>query len=217
MNRSLGEIRKATKNTHTSTVVGSTIEIASLFGYANGEARGMAVKARIAVYKICWTFGYYDSDILAIMEHAIEDGVDKISFFAGANGHAPQYDYDSIAIGAFGAAEHGIVVSCSVGNSRPVNLADSGEELLADAHFIPATIGEQTVGDKIQAYARSDPNPTATIVFEGNVISTSPPALRVASFSSRGLNYRTAEIVKLGVIAPGVVIPSGHLRPASLH
>ncbi|KAK4383773.1 Pentatricopeptide repeat-containing protein, mitochondrial [Sesamum angolense] len=36
----------------------------------------MAVKVRIAVYKICWAFGRYDSDILVAMEHAIADGVE---------------------------------------------------------------------------------------------------------------------------------------------
>ncbi|KAL8458711.1 hypothetical protein ACS0TY_036281 [Phlomoides rotata] len=302
--------------THTaSTAAGSRVLNASLFGYAKGEARGMAVKARIAVYKICWTAGCYDSDILAAMEHAIDDGVDIISLSVGASGYAPRYEYDSIAIGSFGATEHGIVVSCSAGNSGPgsytatniapwiltvgastldrefpadailgdgrvfggvslysgdlldgkllplvygkdcgsqycysgsldpakvtgkivicdrggnarvekgnavhiaggagmimANLADSGEELLADSHFIPATMVGVSAGDKIRAYAHSDPNPTATIVFKGTVISSSPPAPRVASFSSRGPNYRTAEILKPDVIAPGVNILAG--------
>ncbi|XP_051135337.1 subtilisin-like protease SBT1.4 [Andrographis paniculata] len=302
--------------THTaSTAAGARVANASLFGYAMGEARGMAVKARIAVYKICWSAGCFDSDILAAMEHAIDDGVDVISLSVGASGHAPPYDKDSIAIGAFGAAEHGILVSCSAGNSGPdlytavniapwiltvgastldrefpadvilgdgrvfggvslyqgdslgdtlipliyaddcgsrycysgeldpakakgkivicdrggnaraekgnavhlaggagmimANLADSGEELLADAHFIPATMVGQIAGDQIRSYARSDPNPTATINFKGTVISSSPSAPRVASFSSRGPSFRTAEILKPDVIAPGVNILAG--------
>ncbi|EPS74243.1 subtilase family protein, partial [Genlisea aurea] len=302
--------------THTaSTAAGSVVSNASLFGYAPGEARGMASRARIAVYKICWSFGCYDSDILAAFEQAVVDGVDVISLSVGSSGHAPPYYLDSIAIGAFAAVENGIVVSCSAGNSGPssysavniapwiltvgastldrefpadvilgdgttyggvslyageslggqqyslvyaadagnrycysgrlspalvagkivicdrggnarvakgnsvhlaggvgvilANLADSGEELLADAHFIPATMVGQTAGDKIRSYARSDPNPTATIAFRGTVIGTSPPAPRVASFSSRGPNYRTAEILKPDVIAPGVNILAG--------
>ncbi|KAI3965394.1 hypothetical protein MKX01_042875 [Papaver californicum] len=106
--------------THTaSTAAGSVVKNAGLFEYAVGEAKGMAIRARIAVYKICWSSGCYDSDILAAMDQAVADGVDVISLSVGANGYAPQYDRDSIAIGAFGAMEHGVLVSCSAGNSGP--------------------------------------------------------------------------------------------------
>ncbi|KAF7842693.1 subtilisin-like protease SBT1.4 [Senna tora] len=55
--------------THTvSTTVGSVVANASLFHYAEGEARGMATKARIAAYKICWKLGCFDYDILAAIE-----------------------------------------------------------------------------------------------------------------------------------------------------
>lgn len=106
--------------THTaSTAAGSVVSNASFFDYARGEARGMAIKARIAVYKICWSFGCFDSDILAAMDQSVSDGVHVISLSVGASGKAPQYDRDSIAIGAFGAAKHGVLVSCSSGNSGP--------------------------------------------------------------------------------------------------
>ncbi|XP_027124680.1 subtilisin-like protease SBT1.4 [Coffea eugenioides] len=303
--------------THTaSTAAGSVVKNASLYEYARGEARGMAIKARVAAYKICWTAGCFDSDILAAMDQAIDDGVHVISLSVGANGYAPQYDHDSIAIGAFGAAKYGIVTSCSAGNSGPgpytavniapwiltvgastidrefpadvvlgdgsiyggvsvyageplgdtqlplvyagdcgsrycyegrldsskvkgkivicdrgggnarvakgsavklaggggmilANLADSGEELISDSHLIPATNVGQTAGDKIKSYLRSEPSPTATIVFRGTVIGSSPSAPRVAAFSSRGPNHLTPEILKPDVIAPGVNILAG--------
>ncbi|XP_047957880.1 LOW QUALITY PROTEIN: subtilisin-like protease SBT1.4 [Salvia hispanica] len=99
------------------------------------------------------------------------------------------------------------------------NLDDSGEELLADAHFIPATMVGASAGNQIRSYASSDPNPTATIVFKGTVISNSPSAPRVASFSSRGPSYRTAEILKPDVIGPGVDILAawtGHVGPTGI-
>jgi subtilisin family serine protease len=302
--------------THTaSTAAGSVVSNSSLFQYAIGEARGMASKARIAVYKICWSFGCFDSDILAAMDQAIADGVHVISLSVGANGYAPPYDRDSIAIGAFGAVQHGVVVSCSAGNSGPgpftavniapwiltvgastidrefpadvvlgdervfggvslysgeglvdyklplvyaedcgnrycymgglqsskvtgkivvcdrggnarvekgsavklaggigmilANTADSGEELIADSHLIPATMVGQIAGDKIKEYIRLGEYPTATIIFRGTVIGTSPPAPKVAAFSSRGPNHLTAEILKPDVIAPGVNILAG--------
>ncbi|KQK01623.1 subtilisin-like protease SBT1.4 [Brachypodium distachyon] len=86
------------------------------------------------------------------------------------------------------------------------NTEDSGEELIADAHLVPATMVGQTFGDKIKQYVKSDPSPTATIAFRGTVIAGSPSAPRVAAFSSRGPNYRAREILKPDVIAPGVNI-----------
>lgn len=105
--------------THTaSTAAGAVVSNASFFHYANGVARGMATKARIAAYKICWGSGCFESDILAAMDQAIADGVHVISLSVGSS-YASPYDSDSIAVGAFGATKHGIVVSCSAGNSGP--------------------------------------------------------------------------------------------------
>ncbi|XP_023761943.1 subtilisin-like protease SBT1.4 [Lactuca sativa] len=312
--------------THTaSTAAGAIVKDAGFFEFARGEARGMATKARIAVYKICWSEGCYDSDILAAMDQAIDDGVNIISLSVGSSGYAPQYYRDSIAIGSFGAMQHGILLSASAGNSGPdpytatniapwiltvgastidrefpadvvlgdgrvyggvslysgaglddtqyplvyagdcgsrycysgqlnstlvagkivicdrggnarvekgsavkiaggvgmihTNLDENGEELLADAHLLPATMVGAAGGDKIKEYLKSDPSPTATIVFKGTIIGTSPSAPRVASFSSRGPNYRTAEIIKPDVIAPGVNILAawtGYTSPTDL-
>ncbi|XP_004305758.1 PREDICTED: subtilisin-like protease [Fragaria vesca subsp. vesca] len=302
--------------THTaSTAGGSRVSNASFYEYASGEARGMASKARIAAYKICWTFGCFDSDILAAMDQAIADGVHIISLSVGASGGAPPYDRDSIAIGAFGAAQHGVLVSASAGNSGPgkftatniapwiltvgastldrefpadvvlgdgrvfngvslysgeglmdyklplvyggdcgsrlcysgalqpskvqgkivvcdrggnarvakgsavklaggigmimANTEESGEELLADSHLIPATMVGQMAADQIRSYIKTGHNATATIKFRGTVIGTSPPSPKVASFSSRGPNSLTPEILKPDVIAPGVNILAG--------
>ncbi|CAN1845310.1 Subtilisin-like protease SBT1.4, partial [Linum perenne] len=105
--------------THTaSTDGGSIVRNASLFHYADGEARGVATKAWIAAYKICWLSGCFNFDILAAMDQAIEDGVDVISLSVGSSYASPSYA-DSIAIGAFAAARRGIVVSCLAGNSGP--------------------------------------------------------------------------------------------------
>lgn len=311
---------------HTaSTAAGSLVSNASFYQYAKGEARGIAIKARIAAYKICWKFGCFDSDILAAMDQAIADGVDVISLSVGATGYAPQYDQDSIAIGAFGAAENGVVVSCSAGNSGPgpytaVNIApwiltvgastidrefpadvvlgdgrvlggvslysgedlpdfklplvyaadaggrycysgslvsskvqgkivvcdrggnarvekgsavksagglgmilanteESGEELIADSHLIPATMVGEIAGNKVKEYIKLSQYPTATIAFRGTVISASPPAPKVAAFSSRGPNHLTPEILKPDVIAPGVNILAawtGSIGPTDL-
>lgn len=295
---------------------------ASLFGYARGEARGIATNAHIAAYKICWAPGCFDSDILAAFDSAVADGANVISLSVGSNGYSPAYYRDSIAIGAFGAARHGVVVSCSAGNSGPydytaVNIApwiitvgassldrefpadvvlgdgrvykgvslysgddseiavglplvyagscgsrlclsghldsskvagkivlcdrgnnarvekgsavkiaggagmilansdDYGDELTADSHLIPATMVGSFAGNNIRAYISTAPSPTATLIFRGTVISSDPPAPKVAAFSSRGPNYRTPEILKPDVIAPGINILAAWTDAAS--
>ncbi|KAJ0102290.1 hypothetical protein Patl1_06086 [Pistacia atlantica] len=104
--------------THTSsTIAGHTVNNASFLGFANGEASGMAEKARLAVYKVCWNGGQcMESDILAGLDKAVEDGVDVISISLGS-GRSEPYFLDPIAIGSFGAMEKGVFVSAAAGNS----------------------------------------------------------------------------------------------------
>ncbi|GMI80782.1 hypothetical protein like AT5G59100 [Hibiscus trionum] len=105
--------------THTSsTAAGGFVSRASLYGLAKGTARGGVPSARIAVYKICWSFGCSDVDILAAFDDAIADGVDIISLSVG--GAPLDYFDDPIAIGAFHSMKNGILTSNSAGNSGPV-------------------------------------------------------------------------------------------------
>ncbi|KAK1575995.1 hypothetical protein Q3G72_009956 [Acer saccharum] len=107
--------------THTSSIVaGRYVFPASTLGYAHGVASGMAPKARISIYKVCWNAGCYDSDILAAFDSAVSDGVDVISLSVG--GVVVPYYLDAIAIGAFGASDHGVFVSASAGNGGPGGL-----------------------------------------------------------------------------------------------
>lgn len=295
--------------THTSTTAGgSSVADASLFGYATGTARGMATRARLAVYKVCWIGGCFSTDILAAIDKAIDDNVNVLSMSLGGGGS--DYFRDSVAIGAFAAMEKGILVSCSAGNAGPssfslsnvapwittvgagtldrafpayvslgngmnysgvslykgvslptkmlpfvyagnasnsttgnlcmtdtlipekvsgkivlcdrgvnarvqkgvvvkaaggagmilANTAANGEELVADAHLLPATAVGQTSGDKIKSYLFSDANPTATILFEGTKVGIEPSPV-VAAFSSRGPNSITPAVLKPDVIA----------------
>ncbi|KAG4124629.1 hypothetical protein ERO13_D10G052401v2 [Gossypium hirsutum] len=92
--------------THTASIAaGRYVFPASTLGYAKGVAAGMAPKARLAAYKVCWTAGCFDSDILAAFDAAVADGVDVISLSVG--GVVVPYHLDAIAIGAFSAADQG--------------------------------------------------------------------------------------------------------------
>ncbi|CAM8933442.1 unnamed protein product [Rhodiola kirilowii] len=104
--------------THTSSTAGGGYVLgASLYGLAEGTARGGVPSARIAMYKVCWPGGCSDVDLLAAFDDAIADGVDIINISIGG----PSVDFfrDPIAIGAFHAMKKGILTACSAGNSGP--------------------------------------------------------------------------------------------------
>ncbi|RZC80700.1 hypothetical protein C5167_043278 [Papaver somniferum] len=130
--------------THTaSTAAGRHRHHASLLGLASGVAAGIAPKARIAAYKICWERGCFDSDILAAIDKAVEDGVDIISLSVGS-GAVPYYQ-DPIAMGSFGAMEKGVFVSASAGNEGP--------GIMTVANIAPwiTTVGAGTIDRKFPA------------------------------------------------------------------
>nr|GMD15907.1 subtilisin-like protease SBT1.4 [Ipomoea batatas] len=105
--------------THVASIAaGSVVGDASFFGLAQGEARGIATNAKIAVYKVCWLEGCSDSDILAAMDQAVADGVHVLSISLGDE--PGPYSENPIAIGAFGAVQKGVLVSCAAGNSGPL-------------------------------------------------------------------------------------------------
>ncbi|KAL8053728.1 hypothetical protein ABFX02_05G092400 [Erythranthe guttata] len=132
--------------THTaSTSAGNFVSGANVFGQANGTASGIAPLAHLAIYKVGSLGSLLESDILAGMDAAIEDGVDVISLSIG--GPSTPFYEDSIAIGAFSAIEKGIFVSCSAGNGGPDDSSLSNE-----APWI-LTVGASTIDRKIKATA----------------------------------------------------------------
>uniref|UniRef100_R7W415 Subtilisin-like protease n=1 Tax=Aegilops tauschii TaxID=37682 RepID=R7W415_AEGTA len=279
--------------THTSsTAAGAAVADADLFRVASGTARGMAPKARVAVYKVCWLGGCFSSDILAGMDAAVADGCGVLSLSLGERpgvcpaGNAgpgsatlsnvapwittvgagtldrdfPAYvqlgngkNYTGVSLYAGKAPPstpttliyagnasnstsgnlcmpgtlspekvQGKIVVCDRGISARVqkgfvvrdaggagmvlaNTAANGQELVADAHLLPAAgVGEKE-GAAIKSYIASESKPTATIVVAGTQVDVRPSPL-VAAFSSRGPNMITPEILKPDIIGPGVNI-----------
>ena len=84
-----------------------------------------------------------------------------------------------------------------------LNTEDQGEELIADAHILPATSLGASAAKSIIKYASSR-NPTASIVFQGTVYGNPAPVM--AAFSSRGPASEGPYVIKPDVTAPGVNI-----------
>ncbi|KAM0939005.1 putative tripeptidyl-peptidase II [Dioscorea sansibarensis] len=112
--------------THTaSTAAGKFVHGASVYGNAPGVAVGMAPRAHLAIYKVCAEQGCPTSDILAGLDAAVGDGVDVLSLSLG--GESQPFYEDAIAIGALGAIQNGVFVSCAAGNSGPYDSTLSNE------------------------------------------------------------------------------------------
>ncbi|CAA0834499.1 Subtilisin-like protease SBT1.7 [Striga hermonthica] len=324
------EYRSARDNlghgTHTASIAaGSAVPGANLLGYANGMARGMAPRARVAIYKVCWVGGCYNSDVYGAFDAAIKDGVDMLSISLG---FAPIPFYtDSIAISTFTATANGIFVSCSGGNSGPTpfsaentfpwvtsvgagtidrdfpsyvklgngktytgtslyrgplmpyklmpivyagqaskngsggggrfcledtlnpklargkivlcdrginnrvekgavvkkaggagmvlaNTNVEGEELILDAHLLPAVDVGQKAGDEMRKYLSTNHNPTAMILLGRTRFGVEPSPV-VANFSSRGPSSFCPQVLKPDLIAPGVNILAAWSRAMS--
>ncbi|XP_024977621.1 cucumisin-like [Cynara cardunculus var. scolymus] len=105
--------------THTaSTAAGNTVRNANMLGLHSGTARGGVPRARIAVYKVCWTDGCSDVDFLSGFEDAIADGVDIITASIGFPSAVELFE-DGLAIGSFHAMRKGILTVQSAMNEGP--------------------------------------------------------------------------------------------------
>ncbi|MBA0708330.1 hypothetical protein Golax_023464, partial [Gossypium laxum] len=101
---------------HTaSTAAGNNVVNASFYGFAEGTARGGVPSARVAAYKACNGI-WCTSDILAAFDDTIADGIDLIIVPLGSV-FVSEFYSDPVATGAFHAAEKGVLVVQSAGNS----------------------------------------------------------------------------------------------------
>lgn len=111
--------------THTlSIAAGNFVKNASMYGYAEGIAKGGAPQARVASYKVCWSIikggtQCYDADIIAAFDQGIQDGVDVFSVSLGDAPSPSDYFQSGISIGSFHAVQRGKVVVCAAGNEGP--------------------------------------------------------------------------------------------------
>ncbi len=107
---------------HTaSTAAGNRSVIATApNGDVLGMISGMAPRARIAVYKVCWGIapdgGCFGSDSVAAIDQAVADGVDVINF--SISGTSTNF-LDPVEVAFLFAADAGVFVATSAGNNGP--------------------------------------------------------------------------------------------------
>jgi hypothetical protein len=86
-------------------------------------------------------------------------------------------------IAAYARVKKGAAIKLAGGIGMIVaNTADSGEKLIVDSHLLPATKIGEIVAIKIRGYVKLSQYLTATILFHGTIIGTSPAAPKVANF-----------------------------------
>ncbi|MFQ3237105.1 MAG: subtilisin family serine protease, partial [Paraglaciecola sp.] len=106
---------------HTmSTAAGNSDVDVSINGTPVGTASGMAPRARVAAYKVCWgrgaEGGCFGTDSVAAIDQAVADGVDVLNFsISGSSTNL----LDQVEIAFLFAADAGVFVAASAGNSGP--------------------------------------------------------------------------------------------------
>lgn len=149
--------------THTATTAaGNSRVTASILGSNFGSVTGVAPRARISVYKACWTSesgigACFESDTAAAIDDAVGDGVDVINFSIG--GSAPVFGLDDLSF--LFAADAGVFVARSAGNEGPA----------------PSTVGTSAVSAWVTAVGAS----TTDSTFESTVTLGDGTVLRGAS------------------------------------
>lgn len=132
--------------THTATTAGGNANVlADVNGIPMGKASGIAPRARIAAYKVCWSYqdpanillpknSCFTGDNVAAIEKAVRDGVDVLNYSISGSQTSVN---DAVELAFLGASNAGVFVSASAGNSGPGN---------AVAHLGPwlTTVGAST-------------------------------------------------------------------------
>jgi len=132
---------------HTASTAGGNARVAaSVNGQNLGRLSGMAPRARIAAYKVCWTDATTaanscaTSNSVAAIEAAVRDGVNVINFSIGSSSGGGAFN-DATEVAFLGATAAGVFVSTSAGNQGPTSSAPAPV-----GHISPwlATVGNST-------------------------------------------------------------------------
>jgi len=142
--------------THTATTAGGNYGVVTPDGQT---LTGMAPRARIAAYKVCWDApdpddsGCFSSDSMAAIDEAVADGVDVINFSVGGESTVFTSARD---MSFLFAADAGVFVATSAGNDGP------GPRTMGTPSGVPwitavaASEDDQSFGNALQVDAPKD-------------------------------------------------------------
>nr|WP_316641413.1 S8 family serine peptidase [uncultured Roseateles sp.] len=116
--------------THTSSTAGGNgLNPATVSGIPMGNASGMAPRARVAMYKVCWTFPNaaatdgtgsqntcYTTDSVSAIDRAVQDGVNVLNYSISGSQTGVN---DPVEQAFLRASNAGVFVAASAGNSGP--------------------------------------------------------------------------------------------------
>ena len=195
--------------THTSsTAGGNTGAAATVGGISIGDASGMAPRARIATYKVCYTAvdsaatdgtgsrnGCFPSDSIAAIDKAVADGVHVINFSISGSQTSVN---DPVEQAFLRAANAGVFVAASAGNSGPV---------VAVAHVSPwlTTVGASTHDRSLSATTTLG---NAASYTGASINATALPATAMIRAEDAGLPGANATNLRLCFSSPVVLDPA---------
>ncbi|HZB49937.1 MAG TPA: S8 family serine peptidase [Mycobacteriales bacterium] len=187
--------------THTSTTaVGNYGVDVVVDGTALGKASGMAPNARLATYKVCWgrdeaAAGCYTSDSVKAIEDATADGVDVINF--SISGSTTSI-VNSVEIAFLGAADAGVFVATSAGNTGP------GASTVAHNGPWVTTVAAGTLDRTGRSSVTLGNGTTYTGVGVGAAVPSSPLVLSTAA-AAAGASPSNAALCIAGTLDPAKV------------
>lgn len=234
--------------THTATTAAGNGSVdAAVDGLGVlGAASGMAPRARIAAYKACWGFGDDPNggcsgvDLVAAIDQAVADGVDVINY--SISGTRTNFA-DAVEISFLFAADAGIFVAASAGNSGPgastvahpspwiTTVAAGTHDRYYEAE-VTIYDGETVVNTYSGASFQTEGLPKAPVVYAGDIPAAGADAADAAIcvsgtldpsaaagkivFCDRGEIARVAKSAEVAA-AGGIGMIHGNVGPSSVN
>ncbi|KAH7545417.1 hypothetical protein FEM48_Zijuj01G0091700 [Ziziphus jujuba var. spinosa] len=221
--------------THTlSTAGGNFVPGASVLGVGNGTASGGSPLARVASYKASVQLG----NGLNLMGTSLSKGLPENKLYplmSAGDAALPGVAVEDALLCKSKSLDpkkvKGKILACLRGETARVAKGEesllagavgmilcndklSGNEIIADAHVLPASQINYTDGVAVFAYINSTKDPKGYITSPKAVLGTKPAPF-MAAFSSRGPNTITPEILKPDITAPGVNIIAAYSEAVS--